>query len=78
MSLSENQLEKKVKLLEHDKAKYILADILPNCGECRYFYRVLKFKDETHNLCKLYGVETEFFEEACHYFSHKTKEMICN
>ena len=53
------------KLKEYEKAKYLLADILPNCGECKYFARISEYKDYYTDCCDLRKMSVEFLREAC-------------
>ena len=54
------------------KVKYILADILPICGECNYFYRYTEFSDKYETWCKNKKTSNiSFVLDACSEFKPK-------
>lgn len=64
------------KLPEHEKVKYLLADILPNCGECTHFKRTQSYREHYDNMCKEQDEFVGFFTEACDKFKPSLTEVI--
>lgn len=59
------------KLTDEEKAKYILADIEPVCGECINFHAVHVWRDEYTYVCKEYDSSITYFSPACKKFKPK-------
>ncbi len=55
-------------MTDENKAKYLLADILPCCGECDNFTRIVTYKDNTDSMCKLNDKRVKYMTEACDLF----------
>lgn len=56
------------KLKDEEQAKYLLADILPVCGECKNYKRHQQFKDNYDTFCTLHNIEVSYYTKSCQQF----------